>query len=59
MPLNKGYTTRNGKRVGFWRFGNLKKYFYKIGNKRSEALAKARATKMGRAIKRSQNLRGK
>ena len=50
MPVESGSTTKNGKPVGYYRWGKKgKKYYYTPGNKRSRDAARARAAKQGRA----------
>lgn len=52
MPLQQGYTTKDGKRMGYYRWGdNGKKYYYTPGNDDSRRAARSRARKQGRAIK--------
>lgn len=52
MPVQQGTTTRNGKRVGYYRWGDSgKMYTYEIGNERSRQLARKRARRQGKAIK--------
>jgi len=59
MPIMQGSTTKDGKRVGFFKFGkNGTKYYYTPGNKKAREMARSRAAKQGRAIKHSQNMRG-
>jgi len=51
MPVELGYTTRKGKRCGFYRWGGSgKKYLFMIGNVRSRKSAHAKAAKQGRAV---------
>lgn len=52
MPIQQGYTTKDGKRKGWYRWGSKgKKYHYTPGNEQSRKAAKAKAKKQGRAIK--------
>lgn len=54
MPLKRGYTTRNGERVGYYQWGDSgKRYFYEPGNVRSRASARGKAKRQGRAIEAS------
>lgn len=54
MPLQQGYTTRDGERVGWYRWGESgKRYFYEPGNPHSRASAKGLAERQGRAIEAS------
>lgn len=60
MPLEQGYTTRNGQRVGWFRWGSGgKKYYYEPGNEHSRASAKGLAKRQGRAIEASKRRRGR
>lgn len=61
MPVDQGTTTKDGKRMGFYRWGTnpkAHKYLYKLDNERSRKAALAKVKKQARAIKRSQNMRG-
>lgn len=59
MPLQRGETTRDGERVGWYRYGDSgKRYFYEIGNERSRATAKGLAERQGRAIEASKRRNG-
>jgi len=50
MPVQQGYTTRNGERKGYFQWGNSgKKYLYTPGNKASRERAKSMAKKQGAA----------
>lgn len=54
MPLQQGYTTRDGERKGWYRWGSSgRRYFYEPGNPRSRAQAKSLAKRQGRAIEAS------
>lgn len=56
MPLQNGYTTKNGTRVGYYKWGDSgKKYKYTIGNRKSRENAKNKAKKQGRAIEASKH----
>lgn len=51
MPIQQGTTTRNGERVGYYRWGDEGKiYTYEQGNKAAREAAKQRAKRQGRAI---------
>lgn len=51
MPLQRWYTTRDGERVEWFRWGDAgKRYTYEIGNDAARRAAKSRARKQGRAI---------
>jgi len=51
MPLQQGYTTVDGERKGWYRWGDAgKRYFYEPGNDRSRATAKGLARRQGQAI---------
>jgi hypothetical protein len=55
MPVRRGTTTKDGKRVGYYQWDQSgKKYTYQIGNGQSRERAKAKAAKQGRAAKASQ-----
>jgi len=59
MPVEQGSTTKDGKRVGFFRWGKSgKKYYYRPKNEKSRTRAKRLAAMQGRAIKFSQSQRG-
>ena len=52
MPLHRGYERRNGKKWGYWQFGeNGKRYYYTPGNNRSQKMAHTKAKKQMQAIK--------
>ena len=54
MPLQRGTTTRDGERVGYWRYGDEgKMYTYELGNASARRAAKSRARRQGRAIEAS------
>lgn len=54
MPLQQGTTTRDGERVGYYRWGDSgKMYIYELGNPNSRAAAKGLAKRQGRAIEAS------
>lgn len=51
MPLQSGYTTRDGERKGYYRWGDEgKMYIYEPGDPASKERARNRAKKQGRAI---------
>lgn len=51
MPLQQGTTTRDGERVGYYRWGDTgKMYTYQPGNRQSRERAKVLAKRQGRAI---------
>jgi len=44
MPIQQGYTTRNGDKVGYYRFGDTgTMYTYEIGNERARNRARRKA----------------
>lgn len=46
MPIKRGYTTRDGERVGWYAWGDHgARYYYTPGNERSRKAAKAKAEK--------------
>lgn len=50
MPIQQGTTTRDGERVGFYRWGDDgKMYIYELGNARSRAQAKRYAKEQQQA----------
>ena len=52
MPVERGYTTEDGKKVGYYRWGKSgKKYTYNPGNDKARERAKKKAARQGRAIK--------
>lgn len=53
MPLQQGYTTKDGERKGWYKWPGGVRYFYEPGNERSRATAKGLAERQGRAIKAS------
>jgi hypothetical protein len=54
MPLQRGYTSRDGERAGWYRWGDGgKKYYYEPGNPDSRNAAKGLAESQGRAIEAS------
>jgi len=54
MPLQQGTTTRDGERVGYYRWGDSgKMYTYELGNAISRGMAKSKAKEQGRAIEAS------
>lgn len=54
MPLQQGTTTRNGERVGFYRWGDDgKMYTYRLNNTTLRERAKEQAKRQGRAIESS------
>jgi len=55
MPVERGTSTKDGKRKPFYRWGKSgKKYFYNSGNERSRRAAHEKAARQGRAIKMRQ-----
>jgi len=55
MPLQQGYTTRDGSLVGYYRWGDEgKMYTYEPGNRHSRNAARGAARRQGRAIKASE-----
>jgi hypothetical protein len=56
MPLQQGATTRDGERVGYYRWGDEgKMYIYTPNNRQSRERAKALAKRQGRAIEAQSN----
>lgn len=56
MPLQQGYTTEDGERKGYYRWGDSgKKYKYTPGNEQSRKRAKKKAKKQGKAIEASKH----
>ena len=56
MPVRKG----KDKKGHYYAWGSSgHHYYYKKGNKISEGIAKAKAARQGRAVKRSQSLRAR
>lgn len=52
MPVERGYTTEDGKKVGYYRWGKSgKKYTYTPGNEEARKKARKKAERQGRAIK--------
>jgi len=49
MPIKQGYTTKNGKRMGYYQWGDGKKYYYTPGNDASRRAAKSKARKQQQA----------
>jgi len=50
MPIQQGTTTRNGERVGYYRWGDDgKMYTYELGNASARRAAKSRARKQQQA----------
>ncbi len=50
MPVQQGYTTKNGKKVGYFRWGSSgKKYYYTPGNESARKRARKRAEKQAEA----------
>ena len=50
MPIHQGYTTKNGKRKGYFQWGKSgKKYYYTPGSESSRRAAKKRARKQSKA----------
>lgn len=58
MPVHRGYSTQNNKRVGYFQWGRHKKYYYTLGNKASRQEAYDKAKKQGIAAHAS-GYRGK
>lgn len=59
MGLQRGYTTRDGERRGYYRWGDSgKMYTYEPGNEDARASARSRAKRQGRAIEASKRGRG-
>ena len=51
MPVRLYYTTKNGKKVGYYKWGNSgKKYFFTPGNKASRKKAREKAREQEKAI---------
>lgn len=50
MPIHQGYTTRDGKRYGYYAWGNRKKYLYLPGNEKQREKAKNQAIEQMKAI---------
>ena len=56
MPVNQGYTTRDGERKGYYRWGEEgKMYLYTPGDEDERERAKEKAREQGRAIKSRQS----
>lgn len=56
MPLQQGTTTRDGERVGFYRWGDDgKMYVYEQGNPEDREDAKDKALEQGKAIESSKH----
>jgi len=54
MPIEHGYTTRDGERYGYYRFGSEgKMYLYSPGNDASRRAAKSKARKQQQAARAS------
>ena len=50
MPVHQGYEVRDGKRWGYYQWGDHgKRYYYTPGNESSRRAAKSKAEKQGRA----------
>lgn len=45
MPIRQGYEYRDGKKWGYYQWGNQKKYYYTPGNERARKTAKTKAEK--------------
>ena len=56
MPVREG-KDKKGHYFAWGKHGHH--YYFKKGNKRSEGIQHGRAAKQGRAVKRSQSLRGR
>jgi len=50
MPIHQGTTTKNGKRCGYYQWGNQKRYLYILNNKSSRKRARKKAVKQAQAI---------
>lgn len=51
MPVQRGYTSRDGEKVGYMRWGDEgKMYIYQPGNRNSRIQARRLAERQGRAI---------
>lgn len=46
MPVRRGQDSKGS----YYRWGGLKKYYYKPGNARSRELARSKAEKQGKAV---------
>ena len=58
MPVRQGTTTYNGRRVGFYCWGERgHKYLYVPGDKKQREQARAKAAAQGRAVKAAQGRR--
>jgi hypothetical protein len=54
VPIQQGTTTRDGQRVGYYRWGDEgKMYLYEQGNRNARLRAKRLAQRQGRAIEAS------
>lgn len=54
MPCRRGTTTRNGKRVGYYQWGESgKRYTYELGNEQARKRALRRCREQARAIRAS------
>jgi len=52
MPVHRGTTTKNGKKVGYYQWGTQgKRYHYTLGSESSRKRARAKAQKQGRAAR--------
>lgn len=50
MPVQHGYTTREGRKVGFYKWGDSgHMYVYQIGDEEERKRAKRMAERQGRA----------
>lgn len=43
MPIKQGYEQHNGERMGYYQWGNGKKYYYTPGNEMGRKRAKTKA----------------
>lgn len=43
MPISHGYTTKNGRRKGYYQFDSKKKFYYEPGSKDEREEAKRKA----------------
>jgi len=51
LPIRRKYTTRNGKKIGYYQFGSKgRKYYYTPGNPASRKRAYRKARKQAAAI---------
>lgn len=50
MPIRRGYSTIDGKKVGYYVWGDRKRYYYTPGNEQSRRRAYDKAERQARAI---------